>query len=169
MVKWYNHWLIDWLIDNKAFTLDCRLNWKPFISWTRIRCHRLPYHRYLYSVSVLRNVIYRAMLCRAQCCHGKLIICLSVTLRYCCHIVWVSSKINYTYNESSVFTLGSSKGSIPKFQKLQSLKLYFSQLVLSLGGEHIRISGWTFTQKLQSCVRGEGKVAVLAFDLTGAG
>jgi len=89
----------------------------------------------------ITHAFYRPMLCRAQCCHGKLIICLSVTLRYCCHIVWVSSKINYTYNESSVFTLGSSKGSIPKFQKLQSLKLYFSQLVLSLGGEHIRISG----------------------------
>jgi len=127
MVKWYNHWLIDWLIDNKAFTLDCRLNWKPFISWTRIRCHRLPYHRYLYSVSVLRNVIYRAMLCRAQCCHGKLSVnlsvCLSVMLRYCDHIGWntlelISPLISLGLGVHSASRI-YSKGNTPEFQPEQ--------------------------------------------------
>ena len=42
---------------------------------------------------VVDILFYRAMLRISQYCHGKSSVCLSVTLRYCGHMFWNSSKI----------------------------------------------------------------------------
>ena len=45
------------------------------------------------SICILICAFYRAMVRSARYCYGKLSVCPSITLRYCDHIGWNSSKI----------------------------------------------------------------------------